>query len=144
MSYCKRHNVVHDASELCNICFAESVRISRNPPDDHDANEIAALRAKLTEAETTLAACELARLREVNARLDEQNELRAKLSAAEARIGRLRRLALAHESPKRRGPSGGGTDYRLEEINRARVDCREHNDLTPPTADNNAAQPQKD
>ena len=100
--------------------------------------------AKLKEAETTLAACELARLREVNARLDEQNELRAKLSAAEARIGRLRRLALAHESPKRRGPSGGGTDYRLEEINRARVDCREHNDLTPPTADNNAAQPQKD
>lgn len=74
----------------------------------------------------------------------EADALRAKLSAAEARIGRLRRLALAHESPKRRGPSGGGTDYRLEEINRARVDCREHNDLTPPTADNNAAQPQKD
>ncbi len=61
--------------------------------------------------------------------------LEAKLSAAEARIGRLRRLALAHESPRHRGPSGGGTDYRIEEINKARVDCREHNDLTPPQAE---------
>ena len=97
--------------------------------------------AKLKEAETTLAACELARLREVNARLDEQNELRAKLSAAEARIGRLREECIAWRAAARDANCPDFYTFvgHRKGIGECVFESDRHNDL-----DTNAAQPQKD
>jgi len=56
----------------------------------------------------------------------------AEIAALRGQVGRLVRLVKALETPKRRGPFGGGTDPRDTEINNASVDCRQHNDLQPP------------
>lgn len=70
----------------------------------------------------------------------EADALRAKLSAAEARIGRLQELVDAMQDKH----TDEATDRDSMRCDIAYVKCIKFDDLTPPTADNNAAQPQKD
>ncbi len=72
-----------------------------------------------------------------------------KLSAAEARIGRLQALELARREKDELVKQVPFYDpAAIQEINGAihghKVLCDIHNDLTPPKAGTNAAQPQKD
>ena len=72
--------------------------------------------------------------------------LESKLSAAEARIGRLRDLAADASSGTRYIRQAHGELYGVgwDRVEEKRAACEEHNDLTMPQAGTNAAQPQKD